>query len=59
MTMDLYTHVLETHKQSEMKKLENNLDGMFDVSNESIEKRYSDFKDENRKANIIKFTAIG
>lgn len=40
MTMDLYTHVLDDHKQEEMLKLENALDEVMGNGDELIEKRY-------------------
>lgn len=40
MTMDLYTHVLDDHKQEEMIKLENALDEVMGNGDELIEKRY-------------------
>lgn len=41
MTMDLYTHVLEQHKNDEMNKLENVLDQVLDVSETSVEEQYN------------------
>ncbi|MDF2844380.1 MAG: tyrosine-type recombinase/integrase [Herbinix sp.] len=54
MTMDLYTHVLEKHKTSEMSKLENALDGLLDVSDDVVEKRYDEYlSKETENDNVI------
>lgn len=54
MTMDLYVHDQDEHRKSEMSKLENVLDGLLDVSNDVIEKRYEDYLiKEEKNDNII------
>lgn len=40
MTMDLYTHVLDDHKQEEMLKLENTLDEVMNNGDELTEQRF-------------------
>lgn len=54
MTMDLYVHDQDEHRRSEMSKLENVLDGLLDVSNDVVEKRYEDYLiKEEKNDNII------
>lgn len=40
MTMDLYTHVMDDQKQSEMEKLEQTMDQFFDNSEKLVEDNY-------------------
>lgn len=57
MTMDLYTSVLKNHKQDEMKKLEKELDVIFDSSDTLIEERFQQEKANSHK--IIPIRAMG
>ena len=57
MTMDLYTSVLKNHKQDEMKKLEKELDVIFDSGDTLIEERFQQEKANSHK--IIPIRAMG
>ena len=51
MTMDLYTHVLETHLSDEMDKLDNRLEAIELSSDSIVEERYQ--KEREERDNII------
>lgn len=60
MTMDLYTHVLEQHKNDEISKLENILDHSLDVAESSIVDQYNRMMNNQAKGvvqmdNVIEF----
>lgn len=52
MTMDLYTSVLQTHKKTEMDKLDSTLEKISEDSDNIYEQKYDDFMNQNRN-NII------
>lgn len=52
-TMDIYTSVLDTHKQEEMKKLESVLDDVFECGDAIVEERFKQEEIEQNK--VIKF----
>lgn len=52
MTMDLYTSVLQTHKKTEMDKLDSTLEKISEDSDNIYEQKYNDFMNQNRN-NII------
>lgn len=57
MTMDLYTSVLESHKQEEMQKLENLLDDVFGCNDCIVEKAFEE--ECTRKDKIIELRKMG
>lgn len=59
MTMDLYTSVLDDHKQNEIDKLENRIDDVFNDGNELTEERFKKvIREENEKDNVINFNGV-
>lgn len=57
MTLDLYTHVMEEQKQSDMTKLENTLDDVFTGGDEYAEANFKKACAEEKK--VIKFECVG
>lgn len=57
MTLDLYTHVMEEQKQSDMTKLENTLDDVFAGGDEYAEANFKKACAEEKK--VIKFECVG
>lgn len=57
MTMDLYTHVLNNHKQEEMKKLESVLDSAFSCGDDNVDDEFLKEKQEENK--IVKLQKLG
>lgn len=49
MTMDLYTHVLQKHKESEIALLECKMNELYKMGDEFIEKQYSSLKEKQNK----------
>lgn len=58
MTMDLYTHVLKEHLESEMDKLEGILDSVLDVSDESIQAKFEQTTSASNKKKIVTYSSI-
>lgn len=54
MTMDLYTHVMDDQKQSEMEKLEQTMDQVFDNSEKLVEDNYKALNDKQKMINRFK-----
>lgn len=57
MTMDLYTSVLESHKQEEMQKLENVLDSVFECEDSIIEEKFK--QEQVKKENVVPIRKMG
>lgn len=59
MTMDLYTSVLDDHKQNEMDKLENRIDDVFNDGDELTEEKFErTIKEEKEKNNVFDFNGV-
>lgn len=56
-TMDLYTSVLENHKQEEMQKLENVLNDVLENGDEIVEEKFK--QEQAMKENIIPLRRMG
>lgn len=57
MTMDLYTSVLESHKQEEMQKLENVLNDVFKCEDDIIEEKFK--REQIKKEKVIQIRKMG
>lgn len=57
MTMDLYTSVLENHKQEEMQKLENVLNDVFECKDNNIEEKFN--QEQAKKEKVIPLRRLG
>lgn len=57
MTMDLYTHVLESHMQDEMTKLENVLDDVFESGEAITEERFE--KEKKAQNKVVEMRRLG
>lgn len=57
MTMDLYTSVLATHKQEEMKKLESVMDDVFECGDSITEERFR--QNETKQNKVIALRRMG
>ncbi len=57
MTMDLYTSVLENHKQEEMQKLENVLNDVFECGDDILEERFR--QEQAAKEKVIPIKRLG
>ena len=57
MTMDLYTSVLDTHKQEEMKKLEGIMDDVFGSGDSIIEERFK--QNEIKQNKVVALRRMG
>lgn len=57
MTMDLYTSVLEDHKQEEMQKLENVLNDVFECGESNIEEKFE--QEQIKKNKFVPIRRLG
>lgn len=57
MTMDLYTSVLENHKQEEMQKLENVLNDVFKCEDDIIEEKFK--REQAKKEKVVQIRKMG
>ncbi len=57
MTMDLYTSVLEDHKQEEMQKLENVLNDVFECGESNIEEKFE--QEQTKKDKVVPIRRLG
>lgn len=57
MTMDLYTSVLENHKQEEMQKLESVLNDVFECGDDIIEEKFK--QEQSAKEKVIPIRRLG
>lgn len=57
MTMDLYTSVLENHKQEEMQKLENVLNDVFECGDDILEERFR--QEQAAREKVIPIKRLG
>lgn len=57
MTMDLYTSVLENHKQEEMQKLESVLNDVFECGDDIIEEKFK--QEQAAKEKVIPIRGLG
>lgn len=57
MTMNLYTSVLEDHKQEEMQKLENVLNDVLECGESNIEEKFE--RERTKKDKVIPIKKIG
>lgn len=57
MTMDLYTSVLEDHKQEEMQKLENVLNDAFECGESNIEEKFE--QEQTKKDKVVPIRRLG
>ncbi len=57
MTMDLYTSVLENHKQEEIQKLENVLNDVFKCEDDIIEEKFK--REQAKKEKVVQIRKMG
>lgn len=57
MTMDLYTSVLENHKQEEMQKLESVLNDVFECGDDIIEEKFK--QEQAAKEKVVPIRRLG
>lgn len=55
--MDLYTSVLEDHKQEEMQKLENVLNDAFECGESNIEEKFE--QEQTKKDKVVPIRRLG
>ena len=55
MTMDLYTHVLDTHKKEELLKFDRIMDKLSNVSEEEIDEMLNEKMKQKNEENVIHF----